>query len=230
MFIYHKFFLTQRLLLLAAILASGLMLAGTAQADPKYTTDLSPWGPIGFKSTLHQSLDEPRYMSLTDEEQDKIAFCTGAQVQASGIMFTVAALEVVNKRAVENALLSARPFGEIAKEELRKGVDFRGMRFSSDVSELAIQYGRHYGYQYWQECFNHLIKDPMDREGRCSALEDRILTEFWPLCLEHIPTACFEKQLDQKRCLNKLIHPSRFPHFEEVSDLYRKVGVTGSSW
>lgn len=60
----------------------------------------------------------------------------------------------------------------------------------------------------------------------------KVDADFWPQCLEKIPTACFEpnEELDPKRCQSKLIHPTQFPYFEETADIYRKRGLKHGGW
>lgn len=238
-----NFFCTLRHLLLASGWA--LLLASTAARGdtPKYTTDLSPWGPHA-KTSLKQSLSEPRWMKLQSAEREKVGGCFGAQMAAVNTMFNIGVIVFGyikhDMKSIEGKLPSQPPdcsgsaedcavhvFRHMVKSELGTGLPIEpyGRR-------IAKLYGIHFGFQYWEEFFQLVMEDPLNKQGRDIEFYRRVEADFWPQCLEKIPTACFEpdEELDPKRCQSKLIHPTQFPYFDETADIYRKRGLKHGGW
>lgn len=238
MFINVSFFHALRRLLLASGWA--LLLASTAARadDPKYTTDLSPWGPHA-KTSLKQSLSEPRWMKLQSAERGKVGGCFAAQLAAVNTMFNIGVVVFGyikhDMKSLEGSFPGAGDCSGSA-EDCAVRV-FRHMVDSIQPIEpygrqIAELYGIHFGFQYWEKYYQQRMEDPLDELDRGSALFAKVRENFWPQCLEKLPTACFESndQLDPKRCQSKLIHPTQFPYFDETADIYRKRGLKHGGW
>lgn len=93
-------------------------------------------------------------------------------------------------------------------------------------------YGMHFGYQFWEEDYWDLLaKGPLSNNRKTEELSREIFEQFWSLCLEQVPTACFEKgPAHPEHCLAHLIHPREFPGYEENADLFIKKMEKPNVW
>ena len=225
-------------LLLGGVLFVGsLNAAAVGKTTPSYTTDLSPWRPHG-ENSLKASITEPRFMALQEAEMSKVVSCIGAQYYASTTMSQVAMAEAgIDIRAKHGGSARDRPVGELAEKEFRDEVELALRRFgegrwpsrvNQHGSEVATVYGHHFGYQFWQEEYKSILANPLSTD---MSLGIEVSEQFWSLCLEQVPTACFEEgPADPKRCLSKLIHPREFPAYEVTSDLFQKYMAKPNAW
>lgn len=226
-------------LLLGGVLFVGsLNAAAVGKTTPSYTTDLSPWRPHG-ENSLKASITEPRFMALQEAEMSKVVSCIGAQYYASTTMSHVAMAEAgIDIRAKHGGSARDRPVGELADEMFREKVESALESYSgiggwpllhlSPGSEVATVYGHHFGYQFWQEEYKSILANPLSTD---MSLGIEVSEQFWSLCLEQVPTACFEEgPADPKRCLSKLIHPREFPAYEVTSDLFQKYMAKPNAW
>lgn len=235
-------------LLLASVLTlSGGFDASASDADPDprspeparaYTTDLSPWGPHP-ETSLKQSWNEPRWMDLRFAEQEKISACSVGRRQAGQMMWEVAIAEYkIDIREIGGGLPRFEPVGERAKEFFREQIT-QGIE-QTDIwplphrygHEIALMYGRHLGYQRWEEDYRDLMaKGITSSDRKTEELKKTLREQFWPKCLEQIPTACFERvPAHPGRCLAHLIHPRQFPAFGETADIYMQRMVKPNGW
>ena len=223
-----------------ALLAGVLLFSVNANATPRYTTDLNQWGPHP-ETSLKQGLAEPRWMKLQDAERDKISACSEGQSNASAFMSTLARAEAaIDSRAKHGGAARTRPVGELAEEMFREQVESVIEGYSEEGGwpdswsygrEIANMYSHHFGYTYWRKYYEPLKANPLTVDVPGSKLRHEIYEQFWPLCMEQVPIACFEEgPVDAKRCLAKLIHPKDFPDFEVVADLYKKEMTKPNGW
>ena len=226
-------------LLLGGVLFVGsLNAAAVGKTTPSYTTDLSPWGPHP-ETSLKLGLAGPRWMELQDAEQEKTVACSRGKHLASAVMSALATKEAtVDIWARHGGPARSRPVGELADEMFREKVESALESYSgiggwplphlSPGRDIAKMYGRHFGYQFWPAYYEWLKNKS---EGGAQKLRHELQEQFWPLCLEQVPTACFEEgPADPKRCLSKLIHPREFPAYEVTSDLFQKYMAKPNAW
>lgn len=226
--------LGRHLLLSGALFMGSLTVAVADNTTPSYTTDLSPWGPHGENSL---GVADPRFMALKRAERGKVISCISANYLASEAMSQPAMAEAeIDIREKHGGSVRDRPVGELADKELRAMVEHVLRRVGKDGwprtnlhgEEIAELYGHHFGYQFWQEEYKSILARPQSTDMR---LSNEVAEQFWPLCLEQVPTACFERgQPDPKRCLSKLIHPREFPSYEVTSDLFQKYMAKPNAW
>ena len=233
--------LGRHLLLGSILLVGSLNAAAAGKTTPSYTTDLSPWGPHP-ETSLKLGLAGPRWMELQDAEQEKTVACSTGKHLASAVMRTLATQETaIDVMAKHGGPARSRPTGELADEMFREKVESALESYSgkdgwpllhlSPGSDIAKMYGRHFGYQFWRTYYEQTKTDLLDEAGIGLKVGHEIDEQFWPLCLEQVPTACFEEgPADPKRCLSKLIHPREFPAYEVTSDLFQKYMAKPNAW
>lgn len=232
--------LGRHLLLGGALLVGSLNAAAAGKTTPSYTTDLSPWGPHG-ETSLKQGVSGPRWMELQDAEQEKTLGCSRGKNLAVAVMSTLATQETaIDVMAKHGGPARSRPAGELADELFREKVENALERYGGKGKwlktgphgrEIAKMYGRHFGYQFWRTYYEQTKTDLLDEAKVGLKIAHEIREQFWPLCLEHVPTACFEEgPADPKRCLSKLIHPREFPAYEVTSDLFQKLMAKPNAW
>ena len=212
--------------------AAATAAARKVQPDYTYTTDLSPWGPHPATS-LKQMVTEPRFMALSHAERGKVGACSVGQHQAVHVMSMVALEEArIDSSALGVGEQRTEPVGERAKEffyeTINQGRVTRKPWPPRNLhgKEVAIMYGKHFGYQFWEQEYQAiLVGQPSESVRR------EIYEQFWSLCLDQVPTVCFEKgPAHPELCLAHLIHPRQFPSYEEVADLYLKVMEKPNAW
>lgn len=223
------------------LLVGSLNAAAVGKTTPSYTTDLSPWGPHG-ETILKRAPWEPRWLDLQDAEQKKISACSRGKHLADAVMNTLAMEEAtVDIWARHGGPARSRPVGELADEVFREKVESALESYSgkdgwplphlSPGRDIAKMYGRHFGYQFWHAYYEPLHVNPLEVDGIGIKMMYEIYEQFWPLCLEQVPTACFEEgPADPRRCLSKLIHPREFPAYEVTSDLFQKYMAKPNAW
>lgn len=222
------------------ILSSYLNAAETNRHSAKptyaYNHDLSPWGPHP-ESSLKVGALEPRYIKLSYAEQEKVRACVEGYQLAGDIMLLAAIKEYgIDSITIAGGPPRSQPVGKQAKELFREEVT-QHLKNDWPISDtygqnIAHMYGLHFGYPVWEEEYwdmlttGHVVYIQTHEMRR-----KRIREEFWPKCLRHVPTACFERGPPHpKHCLADLIHPRRFPAFREVADLYIKAMEKPNGW
>lgn len=209
---------------------------GAVAADkttPVYTSDLSLWGP--GENKLELSPHEPRYWDLQEAEREKILGCSGAALTVV-LMKTLAAGSeaTVDVLAKHGGPAREQPFGKLAENVLHNMVELE----LGDATEwpsltngigrqVAAVYALHFGFQFWEQDYQSSVANPPQIDRK---FNHELTEQFWSLCLQQIPTACFEKgEVDRQRCLPELIHPRDFPNYELTSDLFQQV-LKPKSW
>ncbi|MDV2079579.1 hypothetical protein [Marinobacter xestospongiae] len=196
-----------------------------------YTADLSIFGPHP-ETSVKQNLSEPRFMELSEVEQDKLVSCSMAKgTYSANVALIVAGTE---KQLDSIAELEGKPrtvpYGEAAKKRFRKFIEEMvdddvqfpsGNMWGTDMAEAL---GHHYGYKHWEEWYA-LITDDMSNEKEqevASSLRAKLRAEIWPLCIEQIHTTCFESRPVGSECIDKSLKVTDLPGFDVVSDIYGK--------
>lgn len=217
-----------RLFLGGVLLVGSLGAVAADKTTPVYTADLNRWGP--GENKLKMSPLEPRFMALEEAEKDKVIECSSGAFSASAIMRHAAMTEaLIDILAKDGSVPRKQPLGEVAEEEFRGAVSLEISRRAlselySPGATVALLYGPHFGFQFWKEYYKSILEDSDDLLGTKTNLNNKVTDEFWSLCLQQVPTACFEQgPADPQRCLSKLIHPRNFPNLEVTSDLFQGV-------
>lgn len=219
-------------MLMSGCLDSGGSSSGNSDDDSdrpsEYTADLSVFGPHP-ESSAKPSVSEPRYVSLSGPEREKIGDCTIAR-EANSIS---AALLIAGAEIKLDALARLEgvprtvPFGQAAEEafyeRIAEMVD--GQRWPTDVtygSDLAETIANHYGYKHWEEWYqiSSLDMSEEDRTARRTELTRELREEIWPICIEKIPTECFEAGEIRSECTDYAIDIRNLPKYEQVSEIY----------
>lgn len=229
-----------QLLILGGVLLVSSLNAAAGKPVPSYTTDLTPWGPHG-ETSLKRVPSEPRFMALQRAERDKVNYCSVGKHLASEVVGTLATVEAtVDIWARHDGSARSRPVGELADETFREMVqsavgNLAGNRVWPKPGwhgrHIAHMYGLHFGYQFWPAYYEPLKDNPLEVADVGIKIMREVHEQFWSLCLERVPTACFEKgPADPERCLSKLIHPREFPAYDVAADIYQEFMVKPNAW
>src|SRR5690554_2779417 len=156
--------------------------ARKVKPDYTYTTDLTPWGPHP-ETSLKQMVTEPRFMSLSHAERGKVGACSTGQDQAVHVMSMVAMAEFrIDSSAWGIGEQRTKPVGERAKEYFQEMIHVgRVTRHpwpprNLHGTEVAVMYGRHFGYQFWERGYQALLADQS-----IESIRREIYEQFWPL-------------------------------------------------
>lgn len=231
-----------RLFLVSAILStSGCFDSGDGSSSDvptddtgrpsEYTADLSIFGPHP-ETSVKQSISEPRFMELSEVEQDKLMSCSMARgTYSANVALIVAGTE---KQLDSIAELEGKPrtvpYGEAAKKRFRKFIEEMvddDVQFPSGNlwgTDMAEALGHHYGYKYWEEWYALIVADISNEKEQelANSLRKKMREEIWPICIEQIQTECFESGPTGSECFDYSLDLTDLPGFDVVSDIYKK--------
>ncbi|MDV2079580.1 hypothetical protein [Marinobacter xestospongiae] len=191
----------------------------------EYTADLSIFGPHP-ETSVKQTMSEPRYMELSMVEKQKVSACTMAKGKSTSLSLVFAQAEF---QLDGHARLEERPrtipLGDAAKERFREHISRLGQPWPIDAvwgRYMTQAMAEHVGFKYWKDYYDANASDLSsgEKRKRTDALWRTMREEIWSLCINNIPTACFESGDKGGRCLEHAITLEELPGYEVVSDIY----------